>query len=146
MWGQSAHVSQLRPGASSPRRTAGPLHETVKTAGPVAPQPTETRLRRTASVMPLPTRTAIELRHSYVNLGLIICPLISGLFFGLVATLLLLISGDVGHAFEVGALAGVVICAANALALFIVVSTTTENRPIPHAQSHEHDATGARAS
>jgi hypothetical protein len=146
MWGQSAHVSQLRPDAPSRRPTAGPFRSTVETAGTVAPQPTETQLRHAASVPPLATRTAIELRHSYVNLGLIICPLISGLFFGLVATLLRLVSGDAGHAFEVGALAGAAIFAANALALCIVVSTTTENRPIPHAPSHEYDATGARAS
>jgi hypothetical protein len=152
MWGQSAHVDQQRPGPHSPRPTADPFCRTVtsvntvKNAGTVAPQPTETRLRRTAPVTQLPTRAAAELRHNYVNLGLIVCPLISGVFFGLVATLLLLPSSSVGHAFEVGTVAGAVICAMNAVALCVFMTKMSDDRSMPRAQPHALDTSGARAS
>lgn len=150
MWGQSAQVSQRRPGVPSPEPTAVPFRSAVTHTGAAAPQPNETRLRRAASVSTLPTRTATQLRHTYVNLGLIVCPLISGLFFGLIATLLALHSGSLVHAFEVGALAGFVILIANALALCIVMSKPTDERPVLHAQSRTpsdaHDSAGQRAS
>jgi hypothetical protein len=104
-------------------------------------------LRRAASVTTLPTRTATQLRHTYVNLGLIVCPLISGLFFGLIATVLGLVSGN-GNALEVGALTGFVILTANALALCLVMSRPMEeHRPAIHARPpRTRDAAGQRAS
>ena len=147
MWGQSTQISQRRPGAPSPEPTAVPFRSAVTHTGAAAPQSNETRLRRAASVSTLPTRTATQLRHTYVNLGLIVCPLISGLFFGLIATVLRLRSGDFVHALEVGALAGFVILTANVLALCLVMSKPMDERPVRHAPpSTAHDAAGQRAS
>ena len=71
-----------------------------------------------------PGLTATRLRRRrLVASGLVVCPLVSGVFFGLVAALLILRSGDQGRAIAVGLLVGGVMFASNAVALCIVHTT-----------------------
>jgi hypothetical protein len=148
MWGQSAPVGEQCPGEPEPGRTATLVRCTDQQAETVAPQPTETRLRRAGSVTPLAAhraRASSRLGNTYVNLGLVVCPLVSGLFFGLMATVLVLFNGSFGHAFEVGALTGTIMFAANALALCMVMTPNGE-RSAPRAEAPGHPAAGVRAS
>jgi hypothetical protein len=77
--------------------------------------------------------------------GLILCPLISGLFFGVVSTLLVLPSSGIGHALEVGAAVGGAMFAANAAALCIVQATRAADAPRA-AESPAHNIFEERAS
>jgi hypothetical protein len=83
-------------------------------------------------------------RHR-VALGMVVCPMISGLFFGLVAALLVFRSGGIGHASAVGALVGGFMFASNAAALCIVQSTA-RGGAASQAQSRSKDRTEAQAS
>jgi hypothetical protein len=84
-------------------------------------------------------------RPVLVAAGLVFCPAISGLFFGVVSGLLVLGAGGIGRAGEVGALVGGVIFASNAAALCILQSSA-QRQPAPQAESRADDRTGARAS
>jgi hypothetical protein len=77
--------------------------------------------------------------------GLILCPLISGLFFGAVSILLVLATSGIGHALVVGAGVGGAMFAANAAALCIVQATRA-NGPAPAVQSPGDDISEERAS
>jgi hypothetical protein len=142
MWGQSAHVSQQRPGAPELGPPAAPFRTTVH-AGTVAAQPNETRLRRTGSVATLPVRPPAPLPRWHLTLGVVVCPLISGLFFGAIAAVLVLDSG-IGRALEVGALAAGIMFTTNALALCIVTSAT-HSEPTPAIASVTPETSGSRA-
>lgn len=84
-------------------------------------------------------------RRRLVASGVIVCPMISGLFFGIIATLLVFRSGNIGRASEVGALVGGVMFASNAIALCIVLSTA-QGAAAPRAKSRALDRTEAHAS
>jgi hypothetical protein len=73
-----------------------------------------------------PGQTAARLhrtRGRVIASGLVICPLISGLFFGIIGGLLVLPSGGAEHATMVGALVGGIMLTSNAVALCIVHSS-----------------------
>jgi hypothetical protein len=84
-------------------------------------------------------------RRVIVASTLVICPVISGLFFGLIAALLVLQSGGVGRASAVGALVGGVMFASNAVALCIVHSAAREIPERPE-QLREQRRPAAHAS
>jgi hypothetical protein len=70
--------------------------------------------------------TASWLRRARVSLSVIVCPMISGLFFGLIAAALVFPGGGAGRAFEVGLLTAGVMFTSSALALCIVMSASRE--------------------
>jgi hypothetical protein len=84
-------------------------------------------------------------RDRLVAAGFVVCPLISGLFFGLVSTLLVLPSAGIGHALEVGAAVGGAMFAANAAALCVVQATRAAGAP-PVEESPCNDVAEERAS
>ena len=82
-------------------------------------------LQHAGSVATQPGRTPTRLRRTrlLVASGLVVSPVISGVFFGAVAALLVLRGGSLGRATEIGALVGGVMFASNAIALCIVNTT-----------------------
>jgi hypothetical protein len=76
---------------------------------------------------------------------LIICPTVSGLFFGVIAALLVLRSASLGRATETGALVGGVMFASNAVALCIV-HAAARNAPARPEASGARGGVEARAS
>jgi ABC-type uncharacterized transport system permease subunit len=84
-------------------------------------------------------------RRRLVAAGIVVCPLISGVFFGLIAALLVIRNGDRGRAFEIGLLVGGAMFAANAIALCVLHSAAragTTPKPSPRAEARNE----ARAS
>jgi hypothetical protein len=77
------------------------------------------------------TAARADRRRRLIVVGLVTCPLISGLFFGLIAALLVLRGGSVDRATEVGLLVGGVMFASNAVALCIVHTTAQAEMPPP---------------
>ena len=107
----------------------------------------KSELPQAGSAAAQPDQTAVRLRRALrstrrrrlVASGVVICPLISGLFFGLVATSLVLRS-DEGRAGEIGALVGGAVFALTAVALCLVhVSARAETGPeMPSPVRHLH--------
>jgi hypothetical protein len=88
-----------------------------------------------------PGPTASWLRRSRVSLGVVVCPMISGLFFGVIAAALVFRSGGTGRALGVGALTAGVMFTSSALALCIVMTASREAPSRP-----ERSAEPVRAS
>ena len=95
-----------------------------------------------------PGQTAARLhrtRGRVIASGLVICPLISGVFFGLISGLLVLPGGGAEHASMVGALVGGFMFTSNAVALCIV-QTSSDAPSVPREQMTAPDVREAKAS
>jgi hypothetical protein len=68
-----------------------------------------------------------------IGSALVVCPLISGVFFGIISGVLVLPGSGVEHATMVGALVGGIMLTSNAVALCIVQSSARD-RAAPHVQ------------
>jgi hypothetical protein len=84
-------------------------------------------------------------RHRRVAWGIVIWPLVSGAFFGLVATVLALRGGGAGRAIAIGALVGGAMFAANAIAVSVAQAAARTHAP-KRPQSDPQRRTEARAS
>jgi hypothetical protein len=105
-------------------------------------------LRRDGSPGVQPGQTAARLhraRNRVIGSALVVCPLISGLFFGVISGVLVLPGSGVEHATMVGALVGGVMLTSNAVALCIVQSSGRE-RAAPHVQPAVEHIGDAKAS
>src|SRR6185295_9281277 len=83
------------------------------------------RLRREGSVAVQPGQTAARLHRArmhrrIVAASIVIFPLLSGVFFGVITGLAVLSSGGFEHAMVMGALVGGIMLTSNAIALCIV--------------------------
>ena len=105
-------------------------------------------LRREGIPEVRPGQTAARLHRTRGRIrasGLVVCPLISGLFFGIISALLVLPSGGIEHATLVGALVGGFMLTSNAVALCIVQSSASRDGA-PREQTGSHDIGEAKAS
>jgi hypothetical protein len=84
-------------------------------------------------------------RRRLIASGIVICPLISGVFFGLIAALLVLRNGDSGRAIAIGVLVGGAMFASNAIAL-CVVHTAARPHATPKPSPRAQERTRVRAS
>lgn len=95
-----------------------------------------------------PGQTAARLHRTRGRIrasGLVVCPLISGLFFGIVSAVLVLPSGGIEHATVVGALVGGFMLTSNAVALCIV-QTSAYSDGAARERSGPQDIGEAKAS
>jgi hypothetical protein len=94
---------------------------------------------------PQARRDAVARRSRLVASGMIVFPIISGLFFGILSAALVVPIGGVVHASEVAILVGGVMFTANAAALCIVQSSAWDEPERP-AQPAAQRITEVRAS
>ena len=108
------------------------------------------RLRREGLLEVRPGLSAARLHRTrgwVVASGMVVCPLISGLFFGVVSGFLVLPFGGLDHATAIGALVGGIMLTSNAVALCIVHSSAhTENAARVQQITQYIDIREARAS
>ena len=124
-------------------------HPEGQRAGLTATQPVPTAIHvprtadRGAASAAQPGPTASWLRRTRLSLGVVVCPLISGLFFGLIAAALVFPGGGAGRAFGVGALTAGVMFTSSALALCIVMTASREAPSRPELSAEPIRATRA---
>ena len=127
----------------------GQRHPEGQRAGLTATQPVPTAIHvprtveRGEASAAQPGPTASWLRRTRLSLGIVVCPMISGLFFGLIAAALVLPGGGAGRAFGVGALTAGVMFTSSALALCIVMTASREAPPRPEVSAGPVRATRA---
>jgi hypothetical protein len=86
-------------------------------------------------------------RRRLIAFGVVVWPLISGLFFGLIAALLVLRNGDPDRALEIGVLVGGAMFAANAVVLCVLHSASRGvTTPKSTSRAKDRDRTEAHAS